>query len=52
MHRVFMGKPGRRPIGRFRFRRQDNIKVDVQERETGVWTALIWLRIETSNGLL
>jgi len=34
-----MGKPGRRPIGRLRFRRLDNIKIDVQERELGVWTA-------------
>jgi hypothetical protein len=47
-----MGKPGRKPIGRLRFRRQDIIKVDVQERELGVWTALFWLRIGTSNGLL
>jgi hypothetical protein len=47
-----MGKPGRIPIGRLRFKRQDNIKVDVQKRELGVWTALIWFRIGTNNGHL
>jgi hypothetical protein len=30
-----MGKPGRRPLGRLRFRRQDNIKVDVHEINSG-----------------
>ena len=32
VHRVLMGKPeGKRPLGRPRRRREDNIKVDLQE---------------------
>ena len=32
MHRVLVGKPeGKRPLGRPRSRREDNIKMDLQE---------------------
>jgi len=32
MYRVLVGKPeGRRPLGRTRHRREDNIKLDLQE---------------------
>jgi hypothetical protein len=49
----FMGKPERkRALGRLRRRWEDNIKMDVQEIELGLWTALIWLQIGTSGGLL
>jgi hypothetical protein len=48
------GKPeGKRPLGRPRRRCVDNIKMDLTE--IGFWmlqTGLIWLRIETSGGLL
>jgi hypothetical protein len=45
-----VGKPeGKRPVGRTRCRWVDNIKKDLREI---VWTGLIWLRIETSGGLL
>ena len=51
--RVFMGKPERkRALGRLRRRWEDNIKMDVQEIELGLWTALIWLQIGASGGLL
>jgi hypothetical protein len=43
---------GKRPLGRPRLRREDNIKMDVQEVRFGVWTGLSWLRIETSGGIL
>jgi hypothetical protein len=54
-YRILVGKPeGRRPLRRPRCRWVDNIKIDL--REIGwdgvVWTGSIWLRIETSGGLL
>jgi len=33
-----------RPVGPHRRRWQDNVKLDLQERELG-WTCLIWIRI-------
>jgi hypothetical protein len=51
--RVFVGKPeGKRPIGSPRRRRENNIKIDLQEVEWGGWTGLIWLRIGTGGGQL
>jgi hypothetical protein len=45
VYRVLVGKyEGQRPVGRHRRRWQDNIKIDLQERELG-WTCLIWIRI-------
>ena len=36
MHRVLVGKPeGKRPLGRPRRRREDNIKMDLREVEGG-----------------
>jgi hypothetical protein len=41
VHRVLVGKPeGRRPLGRPRFRWEDNIKMDLQEVGTG-WSMVI-----------
>jgi hypothetical protein len=49
-YRILVGKPvGKRPLGRPRRRRVDNINIDLREM---VWTGLIWLRIGTSGGLL
>jgi hypothetical protein len=46
LYRVFVGKPERkRPLGRPRLRWEDNIKMDLQEAECGVWPGLSWLRI-------
>jgi hypothetical protein len=51
-YRILVGRPeGRRPLGRPR-RREDNIKMDLQEVGWGAWTGLIWLRIWTGGGLL
>jgi hypothetical protein len=52
-YRILLGRPeGRRPHGRPRRRREDNIKMDLQEVAWGAWTGLIWLRIGTGGGLL
>ena len=43
VHRVLVGKPeGKRPLGRPRRRREDNIKMDLQEmgRGCGDWMEL------------
>ena len=43
VHKVLVGKPdGKRPLGRPRRRREDNIKIDLQEvgRSCGDWTEL------------
>jgi hypothetical protein len=51
-HRILVGRPeGRRPLGRYRRRWEDNIKMDL--RYDGViWTRLIWPTIGTSGGIL
>ena len=54
-YRVLVGKPQRkRPLGRPRYRWEDNIKMDIQELGWGggAWTGLVWLRIGTGGGLL
>jgi hypothetical protein len=51
--RVLVGKPGaKRPLGRPRYEWEDNIKMDLQEVGSGVWTGSIWLRIGTGSGHL
>jgi hypothetical protein len=49
-----VGKPeGKRPLGRPRYRWEDNIKMDLQEvRLERAWTGLVWLRIRTGGWLL
>jgi hypothetical protein len=54
-YRILVRKPeGKRPLGRPKRRRADNIKMDIREAEWGgvVWTGSIWLRRGTSGGLL
>jgi hypothetical protein len=52
-HGVLVGKPeGRRPLGRPRHRREDNMRMDLQEVGWGTWTGLIWLRIGTGDRFL
>jgi hypothetical protein len=51
--RVLMGNPdGRRPLGRPRYRWEDNIKMDLREEGLGTRTGSIWLRIGTGGRLL
>ena len=52
VHRVLVGKPeGKRPLGRPRHRRKDNIKMDLQEVGGGCvdWS---WLTIGRGGGHL
>jgi hypothetical protein len=53
VYMVLVKKPvGKRPLGEPSRRREDNIKMDLQEVKCGVWTGLSWLRIETGDGHL
>ena len=53
VYRVLVGKPeGRRPLGRPRCRWVNNIRMDLQEWDVGIWTGLGWPRIETGGGRL
>jgi hypothetical protein len=52
-HKILFGKPVRKgPLGRHRRRWEDNIRMDLREWSEKLWTGFIWLRIETSGGLL
>jgi hypothetical protein len=52
-YRVFAGKPEeRKPLGRLRRIWEDNIKIDLQEIESGAWIGLIRFRVETGGGHL
>jgi hypothetical protein len=51
-YRILVGEPERRrSLGRPRRRRDDNIKMDLQEVGWWAWTGLSWLRIGTGGGL-
>ena len=53
VYRGLVGKPeGKRPLGRPRLRWEDNIKMDLQEVDMGVWNGSSWLRIGTGGGHL
>jgi hypothetical protein len=53
VYRGLLRKPeGKGPLGRPRLRWEDNIRMDLQEVGCGVWTGLIWVRIETVGGQL
>ena len=46
-----VGKPeGKRPLERPRRRWEDNIKMDLQDWDVGVWNGSSWLRIGTGGG--
>jgi len=53
VYRVLLGKPeGKSPLGRPRRRWVDNIRMDLQELDVGIWTGLGWPRKETDGGRL
>jgi len=53
LYEVLVGKlKEKRPFGRPSRRRENNIKMDVQEVGVGVWTGSFWLRTGTSGGHL
>ena len=41
---------GKRPLGRPRLRWEDNIKMELQKWDVGVWTGSSWLMTETGGG--
>jgi hypothetical protein len=41
-----------KPLGRSRLRWEDNIKMDLQDVEQGVWTGKVWPSLGTSGGPL
>ena len=48
VYRVLLGEhEEKRPHGRPKLRRENNIKIDVQELGWGTWAGLIWLRTGT-----
>jgi hypothetical protein len=50
IYMILVGKPeGKRPLGRPRFRWEDNIKMDLQEVGWGAWTGSSWLMIGTGG---
>jgi len=50
---VLMGKrKGKGSLGRLNRRRVDNIKMDLQKWDVGVWTGFIWLSTGTGGGHL
>jgi hypothetical protein len=53
---LLVGKPeGKRPLGRPKLRREDNIKMNFDSWRGGggvMWTGLVWLRIGTGGELL
>jgi hypothetical protein len=52
-YNILVGRPeGRRPLGRPRRRREDNIKMDLGEIGFGDVDWIIWLRIGTGGELL
>jgi len=52
-YRFLVGKPeGKRQLRRPRRRWMDNVRMDLQEVDIGMWTGLGWTRIETYGGLL
>jgi hypothetical protein len=51
-YRILMGKPeGKRPLGRFRRRWVENIKMNLGQ-DGVIWPGLIWHRIGSNGGLL
>ena len=53
VYRVLVEKlEGKKPLGRPWRRREDNIKMDLQEVGFGVWTGSSWLGVRTGGGHL
>jgi hypothetical protein len=50
VYKVLVEKPeGKRLLGRPRHKWEDNIRIDLQKCNVGVWTGLGWLRTETAG---
>jgi hypothetical protein len=52
-YKILDGNPeGKRPLGIYRRRLEDNIRMDLREIRWKLWTGFIWLRVGTSGRLL
>ena len=52
-YRGFVGRPwGKRPLGKSKLRREDNIKMDFLDMGLAARTGLLWLRKGTGGGRL
>jgi len=52
-YRILVGRPeGKRPLGRPRRRREDNIKINLRQIGWETGSGFIWLRIGAGHGLL
>ena len=52
-HRIPVWEPeGKKPLVRTRYRREGNIKMDLQEIGCRAWIGLIWIRRWESGGFL
>ena len=52
-YRLLVAKPeGKRPLRMTRRSWMDNIMMDLQQVDVGMWTGLGWTRIGTGGGLL
>jgi hypothetical protein len=53
VHRISVGKPqGKRPLGRLRRRREDNITMDLTQVGWVTWIGSILFSVQTGGGLL
>jgi len=53
VNKILVGKPeGKRPFGRPRCKWEYNTRMEIRKQGGKLWTGCIWLRIETSGGLL
>jgi len=47
-YKILFEKPeGKRPLGRFRYQWEDNIKIHLKKYSVRVWTGFIWPRMES-----
>jgi hypothetical protein len=52
-YKVSVGRAeGKRPLGRSRPKRENNIKMDLQKVGWGMWAGLIWVSKGTGGGRL
>jgi hypothetical protein len=53
VYKVLVGNPeGKRPLGRPKRRREDGIRMHLEEIGLGVWIGLDWLRTGSDDGML
>jgi hypothetical protein len=52
VYKIFVGKPeGKRPLGRFKHRWEDNIKINFKKQDKRMWTRFICSEQEPAVGI-